>query len=763
MEFRVLGPLEVLDDGRHIELPRAKQRALLVALLLHRRETVSADRLIEDLWGETPPRAAKGALQNLIAQLRQILGRDLIVFRPPGYALVVRPEQVDLWRLERLVEESRDTPPEERAARLREALSLWRGAPLAGLEYEPFAQLEIGPLEELRETVREDRINADLDLGRDAELVGELERLVAERPERGRRHGQLMRALYCSGRQEEALNAFRKARKALIEKAGIEPSAELRELEQRILQQDPSLCPGRAQQAPRLKTVTVLLADITCVQAGRRRTMDAERMREAAGAALAEIREAVGFHGGKLVARAGDEALGVFGIPTAHEDDALRAVRAAADMQAAVRTASDTFERARRLRIELRVGIATGEALVEFGEATGAVVAEAKRLARGAAAGEIVLSTATHELVPGAKEAEDADRPQTPIVGRADELAVLRTAFEQTVEHRRCETVAIVGEAGVGKTRLATEFGAAIAGEATVLTGGCVAYGEGTTVLPVVQMIEQALGENPEPRALSVLAGDDQAEFAARRIGAVTGRRAETVSNDEVQWAVRRLFAALAATRPLVLVFEDVHWAEPALLELIERLGRGVTAPILVLPIARPELLDARPDWAEYSLTLAPLSTEDTNELVDRLGAGVEAKTRRRVVEISDGNPLYAEQLVGYLAEEGMLEAVPPSLEALLISRLDLLDEGERTILRRAAVAGREFWRGALVALSDREDVDALGAHLQALVQKGLVEPADSTMSGEDAFRFHHVLIRDAAYAGIPRVCLLYTSDAADE
>src|SRR5262249_19513609 len=160
VEFRILGPLEVLDDQRRqIEIPRAKQRALLVALLLRRGETVSADRLIEDLWGETPPRAAKGALQNLVAQLRQILGRDRIVFRSPGYALVVRADEADLWQFERLVEESREAPAEERAARLREALSLWRGPPLAGLEYEPFAQLEIGPLEELREAVREDRID----------------------------------------------------------------------------------------------------------------------------------------------------------------------------------------------------------------------------------------------------------------------------------------------------------------------------------------------------------------------------------------------------------------------------------------------------------------------------------------------------------------------------------------------------------------------------------------------------------------------------
>ena len=228
MDFRILGPLEAVADGGVVALDAAKPRALLAILLLRAGEPVSRDRLIEDLWDGRPPATAAKVLQTYVSQLRKALGSEVIVTRPAGYELVVEPDGLDLHRFERLVTEARGSDPTVAAGRLREALALWRGPPLAEFAYEPWAQAEIARLEELRLSALQDRIDADLALGRDGELVGELEPLVAEHPLSERLRGQLMLALYRSGRQAEALAAYRAARETLVETLGIEPGAALR-------------------------------------------------------------------------------------------------------------------------------------------------------------------------------------------------------------------------------------------------------------------------------------------------------------------------------------------------------------------------------------------------------------------------------------------------------------------------------------------------------------------------------------------------------
>jgi DNA-binding SARP family transcriptional activator len=243
MEFRILGPLEVVDDGRPVPLVGARQRALLAMLLLHANQVVSSERLLDELWGDRLPRSGSGAVQVRISQLRKALGPAgrLLETRTPGYVLRLEPEQLDLRRFERLVEEAESAEPPVAADRLREALLLWRGAALADLSYEAFAQTAIARLEELRIAVLEKRIEADLALGRHSQLVGELETLVAEHPLRERLRGQLILALYRSGRQGEALESYRAARQTLVDELGIEPSPALQELERTILRQDPSL------------------------------------------------------------------------------------------------------------------------------------------------------------------------------------------------------------------------------------------------------------------------------------------------------------------------------------------------------------------------------------------------------------------------------------------------------------------------------------------------------------------------------------------
>jgi DNA-binding SARP family transcriptional activator/class 3 adenylate cyclase len=250
LEFRILGPLEVLDeDKRPLPLGGQKQRAVLALLLLEGGRVVPTDRLVDRLWGEEPPRTATTSLQNTISRLRKLLGADRLVTKPPGYAVRLDPEELDLARFERLVAAARELSPEPRAAALGEALAMWRGSALADFQYESFALGEIARLEELRSSVLEDRIDADLEAGRHSELIGEIESLVAEYPLRERLRGQQMLALYRSGRQAEALQAYQEARRTLVEELGIEPSATLQELERAILRQEDALAPAPAPPA----------------------------------------------------------------------------------------------------------------------------------------------------------------------------------------------------------------------------------------------------------------------------------------------------------------------------------------------------------------------------------------------------------------------------------------------------------------------------------------------------------------------------------
>jgi DNA-binding SARP family transcriptional activator/streptogramin lyase len=243
MDFRILGPLEVVDDGRPVVLQRGKQLALLAYLLLHPNELVSADRLIDALWGERPPPTAAKILQNAVSQLRRALGEDRLVTQPPGYRFRLEPNELDLHRFEQLAQEGRTNGD---ARVLRDALAIWRGAPLANLRDESFAQHAARQLEEARLSVLEDRIDADLAAGRDAVLVPELEHLIGAEPLRERPYGQLMLALYRDGRQADALETYQRARKMLSQEVGLQPGPQLQELERRLLNQDPALAPGRA-------------------------------------------------------------------------------------------------------------------------------------------------------------------------------------------------------------------------------------------------------------------------------------------------------------------------------------------------------------------------------------------------------------------------------------------------------------------------------------------------------------------------------------
>ena len=704
----MLGPLEAVDGGRVVELPRRKHRALLATLLLHAGEPVSADRLIEDLWGESPPRTAKDALQNYVSLLRKALGQDVLVTRDGGYLLKVSPEQVDAFRFERLAADARATQaPETRARKLREALALWRGPPLTDLVYEPFAAVEIARLEELRLAATQDLIDAELELGRHVDLVPELETLIQEHPFDERLRGQLMLALYRGGRQAEALDAYQTARRVLDEELGLEPGPPLRELEQAILRHDASLnvVAAAVRQQPSRRTVTVLVAGHPAAE---------DRDPETVAVELTALRFAVDRHGGTTGMFAGDAAMAVFGAPQMHEDDALRAVRAAAELRTALP--------------ELKIGVATGEVLAGDEGVAGAPVTFARQLEQAAGTGEVLVAAKTFALVRDAVRGRHETRGDLvtfvlddvmpgapgitrrldrPLVDRETELEELRRAFRAACDQQSCIVFTGFGEAGMGKTRLARELITELRDEATVLVGRCASYGEGATFLPLREMIDDF----------------DEILAAAGSMG-------------EVFLATRQRFEELASERPLLLVFEDVHWAEPSLLDLIEHLGAQASGSILALCLSRPDLLAERAGWSEIgpSLVLEPLTDEHA-----RLLAGDEPEADR-IVEIAEGNPLYVEQLVASVEEVGVaaLDAVPASVEALLASRLDRLGSGERAVAQRAAVVGRRFSPAALAALGTTEA-------LTELESGGFVHRAGTL------YRFHHVLVRDVVYAGTPK------------
>ena len=734
MDIRILGPLEVLDGGRALELGGAKPRAVLAMLALNANRAVSLDQLASALWDEEPPNSARKAIQVYVSQLRKALGKDRVQTKGAGYLLRVGPDELDLDRFEAL----RDRGDVDAA------LALWRGEPLADLADHLFARTEAARIEELRLACLEQRIERDLSAGRHTDVVGELEALTRSHPLREHLRGQLMLALYRSGRQAEALDAYRAARQTFMDELGLEPSRELRELHQRVLQQDPALdLPARRDPAPperarapvgvMRKTVTVVFCDLAgSTELGER--LDPEALRTVMTRWYEAMRAPIERAGGTLEKFVGDAVMAVFGVPAAHEDDAFRAVRAAVEMRDAVEP----------LDLHIRIGVNTGEVVTDDGATTlvtGDAVNTAKRLEEAAASDEILIGAATRRLVAHAAELEPVGdvaakgkrapvqawrvlstidgatpfprRLDVPLVGRVRELARLDAELEIAVRERTCRLATISGPAGVGKSRLAQELLARA--NADILTARCVPYGDGITFLPLLELLGEVAG----------------------------------VSNDEIFWDVRLQLQERAQVRPLLVCVEDVHWAQPAFLDLLEYVhGWARDAPILLLCLARPELYDARPRWPGAAIALEPLTGDESGAFLDALDVPPDA--RARIADAAEGNPLFLEQMVAMLADETPT-AMPPTIHALLSARLDRLEPFEQSVLQRAAIVGKDFSRNAVVELSPEHERAEVAATLFSLTRKELVRPEHSGSADEDGFRFRHALIRDAAYAEVPK------------
>jgi class 3 adenylate cyclase/tetratricopeptide (TPR) repeat protein len=538
------------------------------------------------------------------------------------------------------------------------------------------------------------------------------------------------------------------------------------------------------------KTVTVLFADVAGSTALGEQ-LDPEPLRRVMSRYFEEMRAVLVHYGGTVEKFIGDAVMAVFGVPTVHEDDALRAVRAADQMLERLDSLNSELEPEYGIRLEMRIGINMGEVVAGTATAgqtlvTGDAVNLAKRLEQAAPAGAILIGKSMYPLVKDAVEVgplesfkvkgkvdpvsplrlESVDqlapgvarRFDRPLVNRREELAALQAAFELAAGGGVCRRFTVLGAAGIGKSRLVSEFVEMLGSRATVLTGRCLPYGEAITFWPLREIV-RALGGAEGIR--SELADTPDGELVAERVLAAVGASPDSVRGEEAAWAFRKLFEYLARQRPVVVVLEDIHWAAPTLLDLAEYLLGWSQGPILLVCLSRPDLIERRPNWVHLgptvdALVLEPLSETEAELLLRQLRRGElgDGESRQRIAEAAEGNPLFLEQLAAMLAETQAGDealAVPPSIQAVLAERLDQLSPEERSVIERAAVVGREFSRDAVVELSPPGLRSAVAAHLMALVRRELIRPDTSVATPEDSFRFQHILIRDAAYEALPK------------
>ncbi len=552
------------------------------------------------------------------------------------------------------------------------------------------------------------------------------------------------------------------------------------------------------------KKITAVFADMAGSTALAEQ-LDPEVFRAVVRRFFERLAAVIEEHGGQIENLVGDEVSGLFGVPLTREDDAQRAVAAAVDMLSELEALNGELEPRLDVRLQIRIGINTGTVLV--GEpiagrpmALGDAVTVAARLEKKAAPGEILIGEETYRLVRGAFKAEAAGelelrgrtepiaahrllkaRPTAageapvdgPLIGRGRELSLVGVAFQRALARRGCEFVTIAGDAGVGKSRLVAEVFERYRPQARLLVGRCLPYGRGSTFWPLVEIVSQATAiDDADPADVALakldaaLVKDPDGAAVARHLAQIVGLADDLEPGEHTFWAVQRLLAAIASDRPLIVVIEDLHWAEPTLLDLVEHVARrSRSAPILLIATARFDLLDQRPSWEDACptiISLRPLGRDEVTTMIELLvGASLPAAVHEQLVEVAAGNPLFVEQVLSMLVDEGELRrtpdgwvadpgldevVVPPTVEAILAARIDHLSEGERLFAERASVIGKEFAAESVLALGGRAGDNSL----EGLMRKQLIEPIRRAGPIED-YRFRHLLVRDVVYESMSK------------
>jgi DNA-binding SARP family transcriptional activator/class 3 adenylate cyclase len=918
MQFKLLGPLEVVDKGRSLPLNGNKQRATLGFLLLHGNSVIATSRILKALWPDNMPATGRKMLQNAVSGLRGMFssygeGPDaaLLLTHAPGYLLRVEPERVDLSRFHSLVNSGRADLAagswEQAARTLRNALALWRGPVLTDLVESGIAWPELTAVRNARLATLEDCVEAEFASGRYSEVIGELETWVETEPLRERLCGQLMRALYHCGRQADALGLYRRTRTRLIEELGLDPGRELQELERSILNQELMLEPpavpfrslppisvspshpaleigprkpaqqpdGGVRQAliPRQFSGVertertsdgldelvepAMVRDVAPVRSGATRPtgyagaelkrvsvvlvmtrfghdvgdVDPEDVDAVLQDVAMTVHEEVERLGGTVGGTIGSVWLAVFGASQNREDDAGRAVRAAMRMRDRLRYRDLSSPSVAPLVV--MVAVATGDALVRRQEddcggvpvVTGGVLDRGVGLLAHVSANEVLVCEATrlasdlaitydaaHDPVTGSRAVAfhpelEGFEPTVPFVNRDRELKMLLSLFNQVCQQSRSHLVTILGEPGIGKTRLVVEFERAIThasgkvrcligrtshfgcdGAMAVLSESVKSYAQIRSTDPV-DIVREKLADAVRDLAGAGVGSSWMLSHLRALVGVAEGEEMLNVQGGSFT-AWQQFLEEASSAGPLVVVLEDLHRADDVLLDFVDHVTESAGSfPLLVIVTARPELLDRRPAWGggkarASTTTLDPLSDDDTARLLalscarngasdqhhGALGTGV-TDAFRAVASCVGGNPLFAIEYAHMLREDGpagfrdrheidhLLDTgrvdvplpLPQLVHRVLASRLDSLPAEVKAVLLDAAVLGERVCEASLAAVSGRTagEVSSRLEYLERweFLRKTSREPDVASVG----YVFRHALVRDVAYRMIPR------------
>jgi ABC-type oligopeptide transport system substrate-binding subunit/DNA-binding SARP family transcriptional activator len=800
---RVLGPLEVSDGTLDIEVRRPMARALLTLLAAEAGRVVGRDRLIDGLWGDSPPSTAAKALQTHIHHLRSLLPEGIVTTEGTGYRLDVDPRDIDAHRFVLTITEVREATwddPDTTVERLTDALSWWRGEPLIDAGDADWIRPFAVRLEAVRLQAQLDLADALLAAGSHERAVVELQPLIEEHPLREDLWRRYALALYRSGRQGDALRAFAAARERLVEELGVEPGPELQTLHQQVLTQDPALL-----RDPRPRRERIVAPSGPAVAQPQRRMASALLVVAEPGDGVLEVaRTAVGRFGGTVIDSDERRVFAAFGIPVAREDDTYRAIRASLVVGAALDESGDArcvvsvievtvpFQVSDSARSEMehlqRLLVDAGRHRVLVDDHTRRLMGDAFEWERAGAGGAGPMWRPT-AVVRSADKVRLGRRLRAPLAGRASEMAQA-TGLLESLGRGIGGVMLLSGEAGIGKTRMITELRQSpLGGELTWLVGHCDPYGEATPYWPFRDLVRSWLGlglDTKDVESWRALRGrlQDLAPGAAESMGPYLGRllgltldpgqRARlSLAPEAIQFRtfeiVAELLASLADVTPLAMVIEDVHWADPTSVELLgDLLVLTERHRILLVVSRRPDPDHTSVRVAEHArrevphltteITLGALGVDDQRSmLVSLLGTGtLPEATSRTILGLAEGNPFYLEELIGSLIDERALVpthsgwsfdpratvSVPETVEKVVHARIDRLDPVTRDVLTSASVLGRSFRLPLLQGIVD-EGVGALPS-IQRLLRTDLLVEARRWPHAE--YMFRHALTQEAAY-----------------